>query len=414
MALPPAQRESGTKWLVCCCLRLSLLPLTTPCVHALTLHPHTRARCRSLPPLLEPEHLSTLPPQEELEAAARSETSDVERVLLDSFSSGSASGAQAQALAAQLMADLEAAGGVETDGAQLRLPASLREWYEQAGGALAQMSPTTLALMSKFVRLKLRYSAEDVEDVRTKLQVLLRHVQAALAAAGGSASTDGGGAQPPLWSRLHGRPGGVLTDPEQGSLDFDKLAVLLGEEQAAEFAGWAQAVALNQEGAALQPYELFAQEQLSMDLQRYLAMEADPKLHLAIEGPPSPWRDPRPLAASPEEFLEASRGLVNTYLAASELRPMSALEWETYKVVCVCCPANLLPRCGGLHMWFKCPAAAPPVPPPAARPALLRSYVAAQSRNALDVVVAAAAAACAAALCPLLTLARTARAPTPP
>jgi len=63
---------------------------------------------------------------------------------------------------------------------QVQLPASYAAWAQDAKQRLLGLSPSALALLSRFLELRLGKSREDASGAANRLRLLLKEVDAAL------------------------------------------------------------------------------------------------------------------------------------------------------------------------------------------------------------------------------------------
>ncbi|KAF5841031.1 hypothetical protein DUNSADRAFT_14738 [Dunaliella salina] len=235
---------------------------------------------------------------------------------------------------------------------ELQLPPSYAAWAQETKQRLLGLTPPALALLARFLEVRLGRSREDASEAATRLQA-----EVAAKRANKRTAPSTSGAVNPYWvspdspqtekARTAGR---AAHDPYLSMLPSpEDVRALLGgggqgfgsaEGEAAEFEAWLRSEALlgaesgarlqKQEGKA-QPYELLAEQHLDMDIERFLTMEHDPQLHMCFEGAaPRPWRDPEGAALNEEAFLESMRPLLDRYLGVRGMRPLLDSEWQVY------------------------------------------------------------------------------------
>ncbi|KXZ44744.1 hypothetical protein GPECTOR_63g69 [Gonium pectorale] len=240
-------------------------------------------------------------------------------------------------------------GGVSEGGIKDALELKeLRAWLAGARSQLLAVPRPLLSLLLRFVRVQMSATPESAQLQRRKLLALLVAVaeqQARVTAAQPDPAAAGAGAggvsalaaEAEAVAVAEAAAEAAAAGLVEGRMP-PGLARLLGEQGVLDFASWVQALALNQHPSA-STHDLLEAQHLEMDVERYLTMTHDPRLHLPLGGlGPSPavpptsadWRDPA-LRRSEGAWLEAMRPQLDAYLRAMSHRPLGDAEWAVYR-----------------------------------------------------------------------------------
>ncbi|GFR42119.1 hypothetical protein Agub_g2962 [Astrephomene gubernaculifera] len=309
-------------------------------------------RERFVPPAPQLPPPPALPTDADLAAAVQA-LPPQQRQLYDSYYAlrpdGSTSGSgEGDAELRRLVADALAAAG---EGAvRQAVGGDLQAWLAEARQRLLVLPNPLLALLLRFLRVQVSFTPESAQLQRNKLTALAALVAqqqqraAAAASTTGSSDDDSDTASSAAarelgqWVRGEGQPGAGGRVPAA-------LSAVLGEASAGEFSSWLQALALSSSssGSGLSTHELLAQQQMEQDVERYLTMTHDPRLHMPLgaAGPSaSSASASRPTSASwslPElrrgeaAWLEDMRPQLDAYLQAMGYRRLGDAEWGVYR-----------------------------------------------------------------------------------
>ncbi|EFJ45507.1 hypothetical protein VOLCADRAFT_105960 [Volvox carteri f. nagariensis] len=266
------------------------------------------------------------------------------------------------------------------EGAVLQGVGNLQAWLAEARKGLLVLPAPLLALLLRFLRVQVSVTPEAAQSQRNKLTALAILVaeqqrRAVAAAASQDRGDDGASAAAAAaavrelaeWSRSGGGGGNAAADARAGRVPV-ALTALLGSSGAVDFTCWLQTLAVGSTHDST--HRMLSMQHLGMDVERYLTMTHEPRLHLPISGlPPSPlssssassspsistststststspsscrpttasWTHPslRPPEAGgegEETFLEAMRPQLDAYLEALGHRPLGDAEWRLYR-----------------------------------------------------------------------------------
>lgn len=222
------------------------------------------------------------------------------------------------------------------------LPSSLKEWWWSAKQNMNKLTPRMLALISRFASFQIRVGKKEALEAqlttRTLLQQVLEEIRrtdrVASARLGKSPMTRASLIQASCPSLMNPLTGSILPiDPDIVS------AVLKAEDGPASFKSWLKSnlhdsasslFSANGE-SGLQPYDILAEQHLSMDLDRYLQMRNAPELSISFEGLPSSRPEANGFPGEEEAFfLGTCREGLGRYLEARGMPPLTQVEWEAY------------------------------------------------------------------------------------
>ncbi|GLI59581.1 hypothetical protein VaNZ11_001506 [Volvox africanus] len=247
------------------------------------------------------------------------------------------------------VADALAAAG---EGAVLQGVGDVQTWLAEARKGLLVLPAPLLGLLLRFLRLQVSVTPEEARSQRNKLTALAVLVaeqqRRAVAAAEGAGGGDGTAASAEIAARELAEwslSGGGIGSEAAGHVPA-ALAALLGPTGAVDFASWLQALALSTSSPKLSStHQMLALQHMEMDVERYLTMTHDPRLHLPVSGlaqstattastPCRPtfanWTDPA-LRRSAGAFLEDMRPQLDAYLKALGQSPLGDTEWSVYR-----------------------------------------------------------------------------------
>ncbi|GLC77529.1 hypothetical protein PLESTF_001951200 [Pleodorina starrii] len=284
------------------------------------------------------------------------------RLLYDSYYVLRADGGDDPAVVQERrrVADALSAAG---EGAVLAGLGNLQAWLSEARKGLLLLPAPLLALLLRFLRVQVSVTREEAQSQRNKLTALAILVaeqqRRAVAAAGGGSDADGAAVATAARELAEWSRSGDGAATEAGSSVSAALAALLGPSAAMDFTSWLQATALSSSSAPGSTHALLAQQHMQMDVERYLTMTHDPRLHLPVSGlgqaaeasPSSSsssssasassssascrpttahWTDPA-LRLSEASFLGDMRPQLDAYLQALGHRPLGEAEWTVYR-----------------------------------------------------------------------------------
>ncbi|KAG2495327.1 hypothetical protein HYH03_006597 [Edaphochlamys debaryana] len=212
--------------------------------------------------------------------------------------------------------------------------ADLKAWVRSVGAGVMLLPAPLLGLLLRFVRVQASVTPETAALQRTRLTALAEAVAAAQARAAAAAGSGSAAvSEPSAAAALAALAGG-------GAAAEGVLAATLGPAGAADFVGWLQSLALPEDPRA-STHVMRAAQGTAEDVERYLTMAHDPRLHLQLGGlgPAAPvlptaaggaWRDPA-LRRGADEWLGGCRGEVDALLSALGHAPLGEAEWGVYR-----------------------------------------------------------------------------------
>ena len=238
--------------------------------------------------------------------------------------------------------------GKEEAGAVEDLPSTLKEWFSGAKLNMNKLTPRMLTLISRFTSFQIRVGKKEALESQEITRALLRQVVEEIHRSDQEASIRRDVSKGMSGSLSHASliSAPSLMNPLTGSIlpiDPDIVnAILLSddgsEEGHASFRSWLQSNLSDSASASfsstgeggLQPYDILAEQHLSMDLDRYLQMRHAPELSLSFESLPLSWDEASGEKGDEASFLGSCREGLESYLVARGMPRLTQVEWEAY------------------------------------------------------------------------------------